>query len=456
MRKSPTFVKWLAALDRDLWVQHRDPVAFFQRIAQVGGWRVLWPTRLLLIVICTALLPMIDYLVRSDRWGLVATVLALCSIAFINGFVMIFSSPIGGLRPVFWLTHLTLYHLSLPLLLVILLCAVAPSPPLRIWLGWGIGLPLLVGVSFVDTGAVLVYQSAFHQREQRARLRQGGPPANLPELPRQQVAWLVRWLIAALLSAGAGALWWVYGQEAHLFSLVLCATAAGCVRLESMLLAAVGWPLVYWADEQQRWRATYVGRTALWVPPRVMNRLLAAPAPQAAGAIIALLQASCLGLLVRRHCRLLPLAQVQPLLLHLSLQEGGADALNFLGRRLTTPAARRLVERYALLAGEAAKPVDLQRWLLRLPAAVADEETEPERAFVQLLVLVRRALLQYQTQPVIAEADQAMQHFAHSLALTPSDPQVALAQPDALSWPLALLFCLEQHQHQLTPRSEGA
>ncbi|MBX3013630.1 MAG: hypothetical protein KF832_19065 [Caldilineaceae bacterium] len=454
---SPTLGKWLAALDRELWVQQRDPVAFFQRIAQVGGWRVLWPTRLLVIVIGVLLLPWIDYLVRGDRWGVVATVLALCGLAFINGFVMIFSSPIGGLRAGVWLTYLTLYHLSLPQLVMIGLCALAPLPWLRVWGGWALGLPLLVGISLVDTGALLVYQSALHQRERRARLRQGGPPADLPELSRHRLAGIARWLLAALLSTGALVLWWIYGQEAFFVSLALWATAVGCIRLESTLLAAVGWPLVYFDDQQQRWRATYVGRTALWVPPPALKRQLAVPAAQAAEIILGLFQESCLGLCIQRHCRQRPLPQLQPILLQLSLQEGGAAILTFLGRRLATPAARRLVAQYALLASEAAKPMDLQRWLWCLPtkvdAAKVDAAAEPEEALMQRLGLVRSALLQYQAQPVMTEAYQALQPFVHSLALRSPDLQDVQTHASKLAWPLALFVCLEEHQRQLTPRN---
>ena len=164
-------------LDRDLFCQHRHPVRFFQILEQQGLWRVLWPTRLLIILSGVLLLPGSLWAFSGERWVPVATTVAIALLLFVSGFWMILSSPISGAQPGLWLAYLVLYHFSFPMLAVALVCGLAALTPVGLWVGWLIGLPLLLGSSFVDACSLAIYLSAQQQREKRAHRRPGGPVA---------------------------------------------------------------------------------------------------------------------------------------------------------------------------------------------------------------------------------------------------------------------------------------
>ena len=439
-------------LDRDLFCQHRHPVRFFQILEQQGLWRVLWPTRLLIILSGVLLLPGSLWAFSGERWVPVATTVAIALLLFVSGFWMILSSPISGARPGLWLAYLVLYHFSFPMLAVALVCGLAALTPVGLWVGWLIGLPLLLGSSFVDACSLAIYLSAQQQREKRAHRRPGGPPAELPELSRQHLAWVLRALIAVLLVIGALVVRGLYGSVGTFLSVMLVSGAVGCVRLEAVLLAAWGSPLVAYAAQQQRWYATYVGRTALWVGrPVLLRTILALPANHMGSmAILALLQEGSLGLALQRVWAHLPPAMLQAHGLHLSLCEGGAAAIRFLYAKVPSRAVQQLARQYAALATEAAKPPDLQRWLALLPATAPVEASAIDPDLWPMLILVRTALLQYRTQPVLASASAALQHFVQALDAE-ATPDLADAAAWPLSWPVALTQQLAQQQQQFSP-----
>lgn len=453
-RVAPTRSPW-QWLDRELLGQHRHPVHFFQRLAEEGVWRVLWPTRLLLILAGVLLLPGSLWVLTGERWTLVSAIVAMTVLLAVSGFWMILTSPIAGMRPGLALAYLLLYHFSLPMLAVALLCGLAALTPIGLWGGWLIGIPLLLGISFVDTGSVTVYLSAQVQREKRTQQRRGGPPATLPELPRQRLFWWLRLLMTGLLLLGALFVRWWYGAPATFLSVMLVSGAVGCVRLEAILLATLGQPLVM-ESAQERWCATYVGRTALWVGrPLLLRTLVALPANRAGSrALLALLQEGSLGLPLQQAWADLPPADLHARCLHLSLCAGGAAAIQFLYAKVPSAAMQQLAYQSAALATEAAKPPDLQRWLALLPATAPAEASAIDPALWQMLALVRTALLQYRAQPVIASASTALQHFVQVLDAE-ATPDQADAAAWSLSWPVALAQQLAQQQQQFSP-SEGS
>lgn len=432
-------------LDQTLLRQHRDPVAFFRSMEQTGVWRTLWPARVLVALCGLVVAPGILFWLSGEPFTVIATAVAVALLVFTSGFFMIVASPIAGERPGFWVAYLFLYHFSFPILSVIFLCALAALTPVAFWLGWLIGAPWLLGVSVADASALAVYQSARKGREQRKKLRPGGPAAELPELKLGQFAFWVRLSLVTILTLGAVAVLWLFGGEGVAGSIALLAGAAGCARVESTLLAALGWPLVRAEPEQQEWRATYLGRTALFVDPVSARRaILAADADQASAALRALVHEGNLSFVLRRACRGLPATQLHALLLDLSLHEGGAEIIRFLRLALPSSALQRRAEQYAALAAEAAKPPDLQRWIARLPEQPTNAELTLADEIELALVTTRTTLLLVQTQPGLPANTAALQKLAQSLASRRA-PDEGSGPP----WPVALHHQLEAHEHLL-------
>jgi len=433
-------------LDQTLLRQHRDPVAFFRSMEQTGVWRTLWPTRLLVALCGLVVAPGILFWLSGEPFTVIATAVAVALLVFTSGFFMIVASPIAGERPGFWVAYLFLYHFSFPILSVIFLCALAALTPVALWLGWLIGAPWLLGVSVADASALAVYQSARNERDQRKKLRLGGPAAELPELKLGQFAFWVRLSLVTILTLGAVAVLWLFGGDGAAGSVALLAGAAGCARVESTLFAALGWPLVRAEPEQQGWRATYLGRTALFVDPVSARRaiLASAGADQASAALRALVHQGNLSFVLRRACRGLPATQFHALLLDLSLHEGGAEIIRFLRLALPSSALQRRAEQYAALAAEAAKPPDLQRWIARLPEQPTSAELTLADELDPALVATRTTLLSVQAQPGMPANTAALQKLAQSLA-----SRRAPGEEDGPPWPVALQHQLEAHERLL-------
>jgi hypothetical protein len=138
------------------------------------------------------------------------------------------------------------------------------------------------------------------------------------------------------------------------------------------------------------------------------------------------------------------------LVINLSLQAGGATILTYL--KSAFPSTwRSFFDLYITLAQEAAKPIDLQRWLTVLPdQAVSSPGSDDVSA---LLPHIRRALLAYTDQAAAIEPllVALKQSLAHQHQLT---PPLNLAQLP-LSWPVALLIQLEQHHRRLQTDVSG-
>jgi hypothetical protein len=441
-----SFSSLWSALDQHLLGQHRDPVAFFQRMERTGVWHVFWPTRLIVALCGLVIAPSVLYAVSGQPFTIIATAVVAAALVFVSGLFMIIASPIAGERPGFWIAYLFLYHFSFPILSVILLCALAALTPLALWLGWLIGAPWLLGVSFADACTLAVYQNAIKRRDQRKKLRTGGPAADLPELALGQVAFWVRSALAAMLALGALAPLWLYGGDGVAGSVALLAGAAGCARVESTLLAAFGWPLVQFESKEVGWQAAYPGRTALYVDPAAARRalLVAAGSQQPSAALRALLRAGSLSFVLRRACVQLPPVQLHALLLDLSLYEGGAATIRFLQARLLAGAGRRRAEQYAALAAEAAKPPDLQRWIACLPEQPTSASLALTDDIEAALVDARGVLLLVQAQPTVTPNTVVLQRLAQSFT-----DQNLTARTGHSPWPVALQTHLDAHQRLL-------
>lgn len=445
----------LVALERSCLRQHRHPVAFFQALEKEGGWRLFWPTRLAIVLCGLFILPALLFALTGDRLVILATTVAACTFLLVSGAFMIMVSPIAGSQPLQWIAYLLLYHFSLPFLVVVLFCAGAPRTNVGLWLGWYIGLPILLGVSVADACALAVYQSAHKTRANWAYQRPGGPAAELPELILWQRANAIRMGIAALLVSGAGVMVWRYGQAGSIAAMLLLCGAAGCARIEALVLAGLGWPLVRYDLQQNCWRVAYVGRTALWLPTVIVRRTIqSAPSPQAASAMVyALLQEGGLGGVTRQACVHLPEANLQALLLHLSLVEGGAQALRFFQPKLPSTTLRQGAYALCLFACEAAKPLDLQRWLLLLTEQAVNTWAGLPDDLAEVLIAVQAALAQYTLQPVVMQAAAELQRYLQALQTMSPDSVTIFPLPALLSWPFALWVHLEQHRRQLSPTS---
>jgi hypothetical protein len=168
---------------------------------------------------------------------------------------------------------------------------------------------------------------------------------------------------------------------------------------------------------------------------------------EASATLLALLREGSLGLSARAACGQLPAPHLHALLLHLSLQEGGAEALRFLQPGLP-PSLQAIGGRYANLAAEAAKPLDLQHWIALLPSRPEIMiSVELIDHLHQIMSRVREPLLAYQYQPGLRSVQTDLANFIQTLDnSTTSLPQSVVP---ALSWPQALLQHLEDHLHRL-------
>lgn len=450
------FTSMLTALEQSCLSQHRNPVAFFQTLEKQGIWRLLWPTRLAILVGGLFLLPATLVMLTGERWVLLTAVVATCVFLLVSGAFMIVASPIAGSQPFLWIAYLFLYHFSLPFLVVVLLCALAPLTTVGLWLGWYSGLPWLLGVALADACALAVHQSARQTRAQWAYRRKGGPSEELPELRLWQWAGLIRLCIVLLLVVSAIGIAWLYGWVGMGLVVMLLWGAIGCARLEATLLAHWGWPLIQQTENPSCWRATYVGRSALWVETTaVLRTLQAAPSEQAAAMMVfALVQEGNLHSIVRRACVRLAQPTRQTLLLQLSLVDGGATLLRFLQTKLPAPACQRLAQLYATLASEAAKPLDLQRWLARLPEPQQANELAAPADITAVLVHTREALLQYQDLPIVTSAARELDQLVQQLYLAEPSSLADLPPLERLSWPLTLKRHLQRHRQQLAQTNQ--
>lgn len=491
-----------------IFQQHIDSVSFLRGEASGnrGLWRAAWLFRLCMALAVLAILGTIAPLTGSSWVVTVAhAVLAFVPVMVAIGVVVMMTG-----HAEFWL----LYLCSPPMLLIALLCGLGPVTPVGWLLGWGVGTPLFLSALLLDACAVWVHNRTRDAQHKQSRRRAGGPVAEMPALALWGRVRSIRLVTAAscVLLATAVILLFQHDQMAYAGSFALLMGAAGCLRLDVALL---GWiresPLVAYDEQRHGWRTTYIGRSALFVPLGLVCQVMApdlsalrpacvehslsralsrgrtaqGTAVDASAALLALLGQSSLGPVVRSAVAHLSLEQAHWLVLDLSLQEGGAAAIRYL-RPALSQSLRLTVERYAALADEAAKPLDLQRWIAVLTSRPFCAEEQGSRGAGEqggggvrgcgdggTLDHARDALLSYEYAPALDEAVRDLrqliqtlygvavpvesreqpQHLARS-ETGQSKERVGAGQSHSgqtlpLSWPVALLMHVESHRTRL-------
>lgn len=229
---------------------------------------------------------------------------------------------------------------------------------------------------------------------------------------------------------------------------------AGVWRLDATLACLLGLsPLVAYNPATGKWRATYSGRFALFVPMfRLRQVILTDPQTnlprsdkEANAAILALFREGTLAPALRKLLSNLEPAKINAILLHLSLQAGGATVLDDLQSALPAP-QRTIATQYAALASEAAKPTDLQQWLAILPTPSPSEQKstteessrQRQERVTQLLTQTREVLLSYEFSPLIDETQHNLEQFIAAQSI-PNEPA---------SWPIALLDHIESQRRR--------
>jgi hypothetical protein len=420
--------------------QHTDPAAFVRNQGREHRaiWHDAWRSRL--VVAAALLLPLIVLAIAEDNTQIVGLALiALCIRA------MAVSVPIMVTHQIqYWL----LYMVSPVIVAASFLLGLYPVTPLAAAVSWLLAFLFGLGAMGVDAGVLWVDRRAQEARRAGRSRRAGGPSAEMPELRLQERLRTLR------LAVGGGSLILAtivlnLSRPVPLFlvATTFAAWAAGWLRLDALVLC---WlrraPLVACEDGPQECRATYTGRFTLFAPAALIRETIAPePSPSTASrALLALLQQGSLGPTVRQVAALLPTEQAHALLLHLSLRDGGAEAIRYL-RPVLSRSLQYAAACYVALAVEAAAPTDLQRWLQVLSQRhLFDWRLAPGemQRICQVLALVRDALLCYEYAPVVARAIAELRQLIQT-------PGEASLETEQWSWPHALLRHLETHNERL-------
>ncbi len=429
--------------------QHRDPIAFLenQKNSPHRIWRPAWLLRGGMIAGLFILLGMVAVF-SGHRWGEMVgyAILSLTILLILSSLSIMITH-----QAQFWL----LYVYSPPALLAALLCGLTPLSKIWLIIGWGIGLPFLVGALISDTGTLWVHKQLGEITHERARQRTGGVISALPALIFWRQVRLARLSLAILTIP---IILWLFNseQEALLCGLIISSVLIGCLHLDATALSWVrDFPLVRFNPQQGQWRTTYIGRSALFVPLRRIRRLIASPVSfsEASAIIPVLLREGCLGPPIRRSVRELSPDQAQSLILHLSLREGGAAAIEYL-KPAFPQLLHKMTDCYGSLATEAAKPPDLQRWIAVLTNRCAGVAGIAAGCDIDLNK-IRDALVSHQHTDTIDTAITELQSFIQSLYNTTPQITAKDAQQSAqlktfpLSWPVALQFHLKRHRRRL-------
>lgn len=443
---------WLHLL---VWQQY-DPLAFLQALRNYPHkiWWPAWQLRAAVLGVAIAGLLLIAYLTGIDWKSMIGVVLIVPLAA------QIFCSfPITTLgQAQFWF----LYAYSPLLIGIAFLCGLGVHFGFWRWWGFQLGVPFYLGKLITDAGVVWVFlqQEAFHHDHERQR--SGGIPGRLPALTWQRRARYVRLLATGILSfvivylypmlpvqeMGGSSLSHTAMRAIHIV-LSIAAGAAGGLGLDATLLAiAFKIPPVCFTSQRQ-WRTTYIGRMALFLPVRRMGAIFASEVPTMAqsAAILTLLKQSGLSPTVRRACRQITVTHQHQLLLTLSLQDGGADAIHYLLPTLNS-SLKPIAECYAALAMEAAKPFDLQQWIHTLDSQFSTTEEWPdwESSPWAALQHARNALLTFKNDAEVTLALRSLQEFRDTLYQSNGFPDDAALDS---AWPAALWIHLKQHQERL-------
>ena len=440
------------------WLQHSDPIAFLRQVAQHGGWRRVGLASFGGTIGVMMLLTLLAYLNQS-LWR---EIMAYALLAIIPLAASIILPVVFSHHNRFWLTYL----LSWPWLLIVLLCGLLPLTSatnlgtLPYLLMGSLLIPAAIGATVAVAGSVWVIKclrQAEREMEREQVGKHAGLAAKLPQLDWWNRVRLLRIGLAVMSVLGGTLLLLLYPRESLPVALMAFVFGAACLRLEATLLSCFS-PLLTVDAETGGWRTTYSSRFALFVPQRKLDWLLArGEGHEAAAIILTLLRSSTLAPAVRRACTTpsVSAAQAHRLLLHLSLQTGGATAIRYIQPALPL-SLRPVSERYATLASEATKPSHLQLWLRCLPEQVQTKaQTQAQTATLDrhepaniglLLSQVREALLRNEWSAQVDAASGDLQQLIKSL--------YGASQPAKACWPVVLLRHLESHRRRLKVEHE--
>jgi hypothetical protein len=439
-------------------VQHRDPIAFLEMVGRVPIWVILWPWRLGVWLLCLLLFLIIFFAADASLRPqmILGALLPVVLFWLLLGLVTI---PTGNYAPIgHWLRFWSLYLTSAPVLFVLTLCGVSPLWPAALVLGQLVGLPILLGFFVTDALTLFVHLVAHREARQHMRYHQGGPAATYPSL--RWWRW-VRWARLGMALLALTAAVWLGGASAQIdlaVAIFLCVGAAAFLRLEATALALMKAPLAWCEMQTARWRATYVGRNLLFLPSHLFLREFRrySTPQEKSEALLVLLHGSAATPHLRRAIAYLPPSELHALMLHVSLESGGAEVLNYVHASLSSNLAAS-AERYASFAIEAAKPLAFQQWLRLLPKVQPRRSLDYIRSDAaltaydpaiigQLLADVRTALAHYRDSPVVDSAAISLRQFVTQLG---RDPDSVTTSEHTFTWPEALLIHLSHHQRRL-------
>jgi hypothetical protein len=448
---------------QSLFQQHTDPVAFLQtHRTQLnrGIWLPAW--RRYLGYTSATLLGLGALMTASGERLVMGWALLALFVTFAAASIPVTLTH----QAQFWFLY---FFSPLRLVLAFLLGAsvLAPAP---LFLLMVVGpLPYSLGMMVAEAGVLWVHKCVEQRQGVERQLRTNGPLPDLPELGWQEQVWLVRLVLAGglglLVVFGVSGLFGGPADELVLDTLLLGSLAVGVLRFEATVL---GWlrqaPLVVYDEALCEWRASYVGRFSLIASQRQLGELLTlAGSPTVASiAVLTLLRQGNLGRALRRAVARLAPEKAERLILQLSLRAGGAAAIEYLHPAIS-PALQAIAARYAILAREAAKPLDQQRWLAALPDAAAPDMQQAIGQAAEVgrtLVEVRQALLCYEPGPLVDRACQGVRRCIQTVENEggraelpdPGDPTCEVPvehRPTPWNWLHALLIRLEEHGAQL-------
>ena len=435
--------------------QQVDPVAFLQalRASPHKVWWTAWGARAGMLAGAMGSLFVIAHFTGADWEPMIGTALIVSlAVQTLCGFLIIL---LGQAQ--FWM----LYAYAPLLVGIAFLCGLGTHFDFWRWLGLQIGLPFYVGRLVAHAGAVWVFQKHEALRSEHDRMRSGGITARLPELSWQSRVRTMRLFATALLSFVILYLYLalpVQGRSAWSLSdtamraiymlLSIVAGAAGSLGLDATALAVEFAAPPGRFTAQHHWRTTYIGRAALFLPARCLHFTFASTVPAMAqgAAILTLLRHTGLAPVVRRAYRQISPSHRHQLLICLSLQPGGADAIQYLLPTLDA-SLRSMGECYAALAIEAARPTDLQRWIHVLETCPSSVVVGPELEAFPLYVLraAHDALLSFKNSAEVSSVLDSLQTLRDNVHTADG---CDAAMPDG-AWPAALWLHLKQHQERL-------
>lgn len=441
--------------------QQRDPVAFLQAMHRYPGpvWWSAWGVRIGVLVTVVSILAVLAGVMGKDLKAIVGVALLFPLIMQMLCSLLI--SILGEAQ--FWF----LYAYSPFILGIALCCGLGVHFPLWRFLGLQLAFPFCIGKLVSDAGTLWVHLEVERDKRERQHQRPGGVSAVLPHLSLWRRVRTLRWIAAGVLGAAIAYLYpalfpqslWGFpllGSQTRTFHMAtsIIAGTAGCLGLDASLLAMLFRIPTLHSTSKTEWQVTYVGRVAMVLPPRFVQGILTSDCPfgQQSAMLLALLRRGCLGPTVKRACATLPPQHLVPLLLHLSLQEGGGEALRYLHVSLPVE-VRPISTLYAALAFEAVKPLALQRWIYLLDIQLPDKisrNLDDHLAPLQTLTRIREALLALKHTPEIDGALKSLLGLIENLkddraVLHTSSPM----ESSVLAWPTALLLHLEQHRRRL-------